>query len=100
MLTDNSLLQSRAARTLPHVIDTVLLVSAIFLLFQWRLSPLEQPWLLAKIIALCCYIGLGMIALRFGSTRRVRGIAWLLALLTAGYIICVAISKTPWPFAA
>ena len=36
-----------------------------------------------------------MIAFRFGRTRRIRGIAFALALLTFGYIVTVAISKDP-----
>ena len=74
------------------------IVSAIMMLVVWRLSPLENPWLGAKIIALLVYIGLGMVALRFGRTRRVRVGAWLLALITAGYIVSVAYSKNPLGF--
>jgi uncharacterized membrane protein SirB2 len=55
-------------------------------------------WLSAKIIALLVYIGLGMVALRFGKSRKTRVNAWLLALLTAVYIISVAYSKSPLGF--
>jgi uncharacterized membrane protein SirB2 len=98
MMSDNPLLQHRVARRLPHVIDTLLLLSAIMLLVVWRLSPLETPWLGAKVIALLVYIGLGMVALRFGQSREIRVCAWLLALLTAGYIVSVAYSKNPLGF--
>lgn len=100
MASDHPLLQHRAAKVLPHFIDTLLLVSAITLLLILHLSPLEQPWLIAKILALFIYIGLGMVALRFGRTRKIKMIAWLLALLTAGYIVSVAYSKSPWGFFA
>jgi uncharacterized membrane protein SirB2 len=99
MLTQDPRLQHRAAKTLPHVLDTLLLGSAVAILFQWGVSPFALPWLTAKIIALLVYIGLGMVALRFGSTRRVRVGAWLLALLSAGYIVSVALSKSAWGFA-
>ena len=59
------------------------------------LSPAKAPWIAAKIVALIVYIALGMIAFRFGRTRRIRGIAFALALLTFGYIVTVAISKDP-----
>ncbi len=98
MLRDNPLLQHRLVRRLPHVIDTLLLLSAIVLLAVWRLSPLETPWLVAKLAALLVYIGLGMVALRFGRSRRIRVGAWLLALATAGYIVSVAYSKSPLGF--
>jgi uncharacterized membrane protein SirB2 len=60
-----------------------------------QLSPLTQPWLSAKIIALLLYIGLGMVALRFGQSKKIKVSACLLALLTAGYMVSVAYSKSP-----
>ena len=96
MASEHPLLQHRAAKVLPHIIDTLLLGSAITLLFLLHLSPLAQPWLIAKIIALLVYIGLGMVALRLGRTRKTKVIAWLLALLTVVYIVSVAYSKSPW----
>jgi uncharacterized membrane protein SirB2 len=98
MAFDNPLLQHRAAKVLPHIIDTLLLVSAIVLLVILHLSPLAQPWLCAKIIALLLYIGLGMVALRFGRSKKIKVSAWLLALLTVGYMVSVAYSKSPWGF--
>ena len=98
MLSGHAYLQYRLAKVLPHIIDTLLLGSAIGMLWVWGMSPLETPWLSAKIIALLVYIGLGMVALRFGKTRRVRVSALLLALLTAGYIVSVAYSKSALGF--
>ncbi|CAA0115341.1 Protein YchQ [Halioglobus japonicus] len=98
MAIEHPLLQHPVFRRLPHVVDTILLLSAIMLLVVLRLSPLETPWVAAKLIALLLYIGLGMVALRFGRTRGVRISAWLLALVTAGYIVSVAYSKNPLGF--
>ena len=95
MVGDNPLLQHRVAKVLPHVIDTLLLCSALALLFVLHLSPLTQPWLSAKITALVLYIGLGMVALRFGQSKKIKVSAWLLALLMAGYMVSVAYSKSP-----
>lgn len=95
MLTDNPLLQRRLTRVLPHIIDTLLLGSAIGMLFLWQTTPLQLPWLIAKIVGLLLYIGLGMVALRFGKTRRQRATAFALALLVAAYILAVAYSKSP-----
>ena len=95
MLTDNLLLNHRVAKTFPHIIDTLLLGSAIGMLLVWNISPLELNWLTAKILGLLAYIFLGMIALRFGRTKKEKGAAWLLALLSAGYIVTVAYSKNP-----
>jgi uncharacterized membrane protein SirB2 len=94
MLMDSNQLQRRWVKTAPHIIDTLLLVSAVVLAVQMRLSPVEQPWLMAKIIALLVYIGLGMVALRFGRNKRTRLLAWLLGLATILYIVSVALSKS------
>lgn len=95
MAIDNPLLQRRSARFLPHLVDTVLLASAIAMLVVMQLSPLAAPWLMVKIAALLLYIGVGMVALRFGRTKQVRISAWLLALLIAAYMVSVAYSKSP-----
>ena len=95
MITDNPRLRLRPTRILPHIVDTLLLGSAIGMLVIWRTDPLSLTWLSVKIIALLCYIGLGMVALRFGRTRQVRVIAFGMALLTAAYIVLVAYTKCP-----
>ena len=95
MLSGAAWVRTRLAKTLPHVIDTVLIASAIALAYLLGLSPANAPWIAAKVVALIVYIALGMIAFRFGRTRRIRGIAFALALLTFGYIVTVAISKDP-----
>ena len=94
MLRDSTLLRQRWVRITPQVVDTVLLVSAIVLAVQMRFSPKEQPWLMAKIIALVIYIAVGLVALRLGSTKRVRLSAWLLGLFIFMYIGSVAMSKS------
>jgi uncharacterized membrane protein SirB2 len=95
MLRASSLLQIRSVKILPHVVDSLLLASAIGLASQWGWAALEQPWLLTKIIALLLYIFLGMLALHEGRSRRLRVTAWLLALLVFFYIVAVAITKNP-----
>ena len=82
-------------RVLPHMVDTVLLVSAVAMLSILRVSPLALDWLTAKLAALLVYIALGMVALRFGRSRRVRIGAFWLALATGLYIISVAYTRSP-----
>lgn len=92
--------RGRAARILPHVIDTVLLASALGLAWMLGLNPLSTPWLLAKIVGLLVYIGLGVVALRPAFPARTRAAAWLAALVTFGYIVSVAITKSVAGFLA
>ena len=95
MIIDDPLLRSRLTRVLPHLLDTLLLASAIGMLLLWQANPLAIDWLSAKLVALLVYIGLGMVAFRFGRSRRARILAYALALLTAGYIVTVAYTKSP-----
>jgi len=91
---------SRAAKTLPHLVDTVLLLSALLLAWLLRLHPGNAPWLLAKTIGLLAYIGLGLLALKPGRPVALRTAAWLGALAVFGWIVSVAISKNPLGFLA
>jgi uncharacterized membrane protein SirB2 len=91
---------SRAAKTVPHLVDTVLLVSALLLAWTLRLTPDRAPWLLAKIIGLVVYVALGVVALRPGRSRHVRAAAWMRALLVVGWMVSVAITKSPLGFFA
>lgn len=100
MLHGAEWVKHRLAKTLPHVVDTVLIVSAIWLAWILRLTPSNAPWITAKIAGLFAYIAIGMVALRFGRTKRVRAGAWVLAMLTFAYIVSVALTKNPRGFLA
>ena len=98
MLTDSPRLAARWVKLVPHVNDTVLLASAIALTTMISQYPFVHAWLTAKVLGLLAYIGLGMVALKRGRTKRVRLAAWLGALLIFGYLVAVARTKTPLPF--
>jgi len=98
MLQGSTLLQRSWVRIVPHVIDTVLLGSAVALAIISYQYPFTTPWVTAKVVALVLYIGLGMIALKHGRTRGVRLAAWLAAQAVFGYIVAVALTQDPIPF--
>lgn len=91
-------LQRRWVKIAPHLVDTLLLASAIVLAMQLNISPFNSPWLLAKIVALLLYIGLGTIAIKRGKTPRIRLLAWLAAQLVFCYIVATAIAHDPMPW--
>lgn len=97
MMTDSPRLKDRWVRVVPHVNDSLLLFAAIAMLFVAGLNPIDQPWLMAKIIGLLAYIGLGTIALKRGKTRSVRVKALIAALGVFAYIVAVAITKQVIP---
>ena len=89
-------LGGRLVKSLPHAIDTVLLLSALTLAWMLGVTPLSAPWLMAKVCGLVVYIGLGVVAMRAGVSTGVRLAAWIGALVTVGWIISVAITKSPF----
>jgi len=91
-------LTSRWIKITPHIIDTFLLITAIMLLYQKSLFPLEHNWVLAKLVGLIIYIVLGMLTLRFSKTNAQAIPAFFAALLCYTYIVSVAITKSAWPF--
>jgi uncharacterized membrane protein SirB2 len=98
MLRDSAALQQRWVKIAPHLVDSVLLASAIALAWQLNLSPFSTPWLAAKILALLLYIVIGTIALKRGKTKRIRLGAWLAAQLVFLYLVSVAVTQdaAPW----
>ncbi len=93
MLADSPLLQRRWVKALPHVVDTLLLSSALVLVFWSRQYPFVQLWLTAKVLALVVYIVLGTVALKRGKTKGVRAFALLAALAVFAYIVAVALTR-------
>lgn len=98
VITDSPRLQQRWVRILPHANDTVLLAAAVAMAVITHQYPFQQPWLTAKLLALLAYIGLGTVAIRRGRTKRVRVAAWVAALAVFGYIVAVALTRSPLPF--
>lgn len=98
VLQDSPVLARRWVRIAPHVVDTVLLASAIALALMLGQYPLVHGWLTAKVLGLIAYIVLGTIALRRGRTRAIRITAFCGALLVFAYIVAVATTKSVLPF--
>src|SRR4051794_31634511 len=79
---------ARPMRVLPHVVDTVLLASALWLAWQLGIQG-THGWLWAKVLGVVGYIVLGTLALKRGRSVRTRAIAFVLAVLTFGYVASV-----------
>lgn len=94
MISGSPKLQLKLVKVLPHVVDTVFLLSGIGLIVVLNLPVLSQNWLLMKFAALIAYIVLGAIALGRGKTLRTRIVAFVLSLAVFAYIAGVALSKS------
>ena len=87
--------KSVALRVMPHVVDTVLLASAIALCFAIGQFPFANGWLTVKVCALLAYIALGMVALNPRRTAIVRRVSFLAAVAVFAFIVSVARTHNP-----
>ncbi len=85
----------RVLRIAPHVVDTVLLGSALWLCWIIGQYPFVQGWLTAKVLALAAYILLGRMALGRTTANGQRLAAFVAALCCVGYIVGVALTHSP-----
>ena len=88
-------LRRRPARILPHIIDPLLLLTGIGLMVTTAQYPSGFNWLTAKLTLVVVYIGLGMVALRRGRTRRLRILALIAALGVFAWIVGIAVGHRP-----
>lgn len=95
MLVGSDLLRHRLTRILPHVVDSLLLGSALGLAVMIEQYPFVASWVTAKVVGLLGYIVLGTIALKRGRTVRVRLTAFVAAIAVFGWIVSVALTKNP-----
>jgi uncharacterized membrane protein SirB2 len=95
MLADSPRQRNLVLRYLPHVVDTVLLTSALMLTTIVRQYPFSNGWLTTKLVLLVVYVVLGSIALKRGRTRVVRITALVAALATVGFLLTVARAHHP-----
>jgi uncharacterized membrane protein SirB2 len=98
MLRESPLLGHRLTRRLPHVVDTLLLGSALSMAWLSGQYPFVQGWLTAKFFGLLTYILLGMMALKRGRTKAERAVYFVLALLAYAFILSVALTRRPLPW--
>lgn len=92
------LLQQRWVKILPHTIDTILFISGIVLTILIQQYPFVHDWITIKFFAVLTYIVCGALVLKYAKTFFSRIIALIIAILSAIYIILLAIYHQPNPF--
>ncbi len=95
MMQESSLLATKFAKVVPHLVDTVLLLSAIALVVILGGLP---AWVQVKIVALFVYIFLGMLAFRIAKGYGAKVLSFFLALTVFAFIFSVAVTKHPYGF--
>jgi uncharacterized membrane protein SirB2 len=89
-----AILQTKFFKIAPHVIDTLLLVSAVLLMITLQQYPFVHAWLTEKLLAVLAYIALGVMAFK-GRTAAIRWLCFLGALGWLGLVLRVAMTKQP-----
>lgn len=80
-------------KRLPHINDTLLLSSAIFLLVITGWNPLQHVWLGVKLLLVLGYIVSGWFALKTSLRTRFRVTAAILCLVQVSAIFLLATTK-------
>lgn len=93
MLQDSPLLRQKLTKILPHIVDTVLLISAISLVTMSRQYPFVVDWVTVKVVLLIVYIGLGTFAMKRGKNKAQRTGFLVAAIVTIIAIFGVAATK-------
>ena len=95
MVTESKWLNHKVVLITPHVVDTLFLVSGATMAFMVNFGLFSQMWLTMKIGLLMCYLLFVGIALNRVKTRSIRIAAFFLAVATFGYIVGIAVIKSP-----
>lgn len=85
MYAGSGLMKIKLIKILPHVIDTVLVLLAIWLCILIQQYPITDHWLTAKVVALVVLVGAGVVAIKRRSIP-----AAIVTLALYGYMIGVA----------
>ncbi len=94
VFNNSSMMRKKWVKILPHVNDTVLLITATLLALSLHQYPFVDGWLTAKFTALIIYIIFGMFALKRAKEMKNKVLFFILALVTFSYIVGVALTRT------
>ena len=96
MVMESALLQTKAAKILSHLNDTLLLGTAIALVVMTRQYPIVVGWVTLKILLLILYIVFGTFALKRGRNKALRIKSLMASVVVVPGIFLVAMTKPGW----
>lgn len=86
-------LNSKLLKVLPHVVDTLLIVSAGTLCILLQQYPLVDAWVTEKLLGLIMYVFMVTLALKLAQNNFMRVIGFVGALSWIAFAGAVAMSK-------
>ena len=90
------LLKRKVFNITPHIINTLLIGSGFALVIQGDWLSAEYGWIVAKLLVLIGYIGLGMFVMKNQGTAK--WLAFIAAMACIVYIGIVAVTKNAFFF--
>ena len=92
---DASVLSKKWVKIFPHIVDTVLLASAIWLCVILSQYPFVNAWLTFKVVGVVLYIVFGLFALKKAKTTMGKWSFFVAALAVLMATAMVAVTKQP-----
>jgi len=92
---DANALSKKWVKILPHIIDTVLLGSAVWLCIILSQYPFVNAWLTFKVIGVILYIVFGLFALKKAKTTLSKWAFFIAAIGVLMATAMVAVTKQP-----
>lgn len=93
LLRSSPLLQAKWVKILPHVVDTVLLISAATLCVLIGQYPMADSWLTQKLLFVILYILMGFLTLKWANTTALRWFGFIGALTCIMLAAKIAVLK-------
>ncbi len=93
LLANSEQLNKKWVKVAPHVIDTFLLLLGVAMAVKLVINPLEQLWLLEKLIAVVAYIFTGYYTLKLARNRSMQIFGYLGAIGWVLLIVRIAMTK-------
>ncbi|BDX06451.1 SirB2 family protein [Planctobacterium marinum] len=95
VMSNSGMMRQKWVKVVPHIVDTVLLASAVTLCIILTQYPLYNAWLTEKMFGLIAYIVLGLFALKLGKTKAIKAGAFVAAVAVFAMMGKIAVTKTP-----
>ena len=97
-LADSSMMQKKWVKITPHIVDTLLLATAIALCVLITQYPFVNDWLTQKVIGVVLYILAGLWVLKWAKSNLEKWLGFVGAIAIIGLVAKMAVSKQPLLF--
>lgn len=98
VMSRSSQVNARWFRVVPHINDTILIVTAVVLTIYIGQYPFADAWLTAKLVALVFHVVVGAYAIKHAKTFTAQLLSWLFSIVVFVYIVGVAYTRDVYSY--